>query len=185
MPSPIAHITAGFIIGSAMVPAMASTSTRGLPRQYLLPISVSLAASMMPDLDSTVGVATGQFAKYHNNLTHSLIVGMMVAPVFALFVARRSGTAWFRWLAVVWIAYAVHVIMDYFTIGRGVMMFWPLTSARFRAPISLFYGFHWSDGLVSSRHLTTLWTELAFAVFGLGIAYLVMWRRRQPLQSDA
>ena len=58
--------------------------------------------------------------------------------------------------------------MDFFTIGRGVMVFWPLSLERFASPVPLFYGLHWSDGYLSERHLITLVTELGF-LFLLGI----------------
>jgi hypothetical protein len=54
--------------------------------------------------------------------------------------------------------------MDYFTWSRGVMAFWPLMPDRFSAPVVLFYGFHWSQGWVSPRHLWTLLTEAPVAV---------------------
>jgi hypothetical protein len=49
------------------------------------------------------------------------------------------------------------------------MLLWPFTDVRFRPPVDLFYGLHWSDGLTSKRHL---WTILTEGLFGLLIAAL-------------
>ena len=53
--------------------------------------------------------------------------------------------------------------MDYFTVGRGVLAFWPFTAERFSAPVPLFYGLRWSEGWVSPRHVWTVLTEVPFA----------------------
>jgi hypothetical protein len=54
--------------------------------------------------------------------------------------------------------------MDALTAERGVMMFWPLTDARFASPIKIFYGLQWGLGWFSVWHLWTVFTE---ALFGL------------------
>ena len=55
-----------------------------------------------------------------------------------------------------------HIAMDYFTVGRGVMLFWPLSLARFDSPVKAFYGLRWSAGLWSTHHLYTFVTEILF-----------------------
>jgi membrane-bound metal-dependent hydrolase YbcI (DUF457 family) len=135
--------------------------------------------SLLPDLDSVAGVFAGDFGRYHNNLTHSLFVGPVAALLFgtAMQVAYKRGFGF--WFCVALAAYELHVLMDWTTIGRGVMAWWPLTDTRFRAPISLFYGLHWSQGWLSVRHLWTLVTELAFAAVTL-LALRRFTRQRPP-----
>jgi membrane-bound metal-dependent hydrolase YbcI (DUF457 family) len=166
MPSPIAHLTAGYAL-YALSRAHQSEPAPGQigPLPGLLAVTVGF--SLLPDLDSIVGVLAGDFGRFHNNLTHSLLVGAAVALVFgAVMRAVRGGGFWF-WFGVALASYELHVIMDWTTYGRGVMAWWPLTDARFQAPVFLFYGLHWSQGWLSTRHLRTLATELAFATVSL------------------
>jgi peptidoglycan/LPS O-acetylase OafA/YrhL len=53
------------------------------------------------------------------------------------------------------------------------MLFWPLSAARFESPVKLFYGLHWSDGLVSVKHIWTLLNELAFALIAVLATYFL------------
>ena len=58
--------------------------------------------------------------------------------------------------------------MDYFTIGRGVMLAWPFSSDRFSPPFPLFYALYWHEGLTSPKHMVTVTSELGFAgIIGL------------------
>jgi inner membrane protein len=54
--------------------------------------------------------------------------------------------------------------MDALTAERGVMMFWPLTQARFTSPIKIFYGVQWGLGWFSLWHLWTFFTESLFVL---------------------
>ena len=63
--------------------------------------------------------------------------------------------------------------MDLFTIGRGVLLFWPFSSQRFSFPLKLFYGLHWYDGWLSLRHMWTLLTELGFVVVIVAAVHLL------------
>jgi inner membrane protein len=49
--------------------------------------------------------------------------------------------------------------MDWFTKGRGVMLFWPVSSQRILPPFNLFYGVRHSEGLFTHHHMITLATE--------------------------
>jgi hypothetical protein len=82
-----------------------------------------------------------------------------------------GGLAWWRkrsgfvyWFGLVLLCYQLHIVLDFFTVGRGVMLFWPLSVVRFSSPIKLFYGLHWSEGFISIQHIWTLLNELGFTV---------------------
>jgi len=156
MPSPIAHITAGYLIYHLFRARLLTIC--GKCRAKLL-LALTLSVSLMPDIDLVVGVLLRDLGRYHNNLTHSLLVGFSISAG-AWLAARLTGQRNpFMWSLIVLLCYDMHVIMDFFTVGRGVMLLWPLTRMRYEAPIKLFYGLHWSDGLFSTRHLWTLLTE--------------------------
>ena len=139
-----------------------------VPKLLILTIGLSL----LPDIDSIAGLLLGNFGRYHNGPSHSLLVGLVVALLFGgiIWRVRRSGFS--HWFTIALLSYQFHIIFDYFTIGRGVLLLWPLTSDRFQSPIKLFYGFRWSHGLISITHIWTLLSELGFAllvVLGLHI----------------
>jgi membrane-bound metal-dependent hydrolase YbcI (DUF457 family) len=131
-----------------------------IPR--LLVISVGL--SLLPDVDSIAGFLLGDFGRYHNNGSHSLFAGLVVALVIGGLVWLRKRSEFGYWFTLVLLCYHFHLVLDFITFGRGVMLFWPLSTARFVSPAKLFYGLHWSDGVVSIKHVWTLLNESGFAV---------------------
>ena len=162
MPSPIAHTTVGYLIHKVY---QSRTSSPSLGRIGPLPrlLLVTAGLSLLPDIDSVAGFLLRDFGRYHNNGSHSLLIGLAVALVIGTLAWWRKRSGFVYWFTLVLLCYQFHVILDFFTVGRGVMLLWPLSSARFEAPVKLFYGLHWSDGLVSINHIWTLLNELAFA----------------------
>jgi inner membrane protein len=170
MPSPIIHLTAGYAVYSVA----SHVTARPRPDPVLLGAAMGLA--LLPDFDSALGILFGDFGRFHNSQSHSLIVGAGVAlatGLLLLAVGHRRPALWF---AVTLACYELHILLDYFTWGRGVMAWWPLTDERFSSPALLFYGLHWSQGFVSSRHLVTLLTEMPVAIAML--TAVRMWSRR-------
>jgi hypothetical protein len=175
MPSPIAHT------------AVAYTVYR-LSRTYAPPLNkignvptllfITTGFSLLPDIDSGVGILTGDFGRFHNNLTHSLFVGLTVATIFAV-VMRWRGHGFAFWFLLSLLCYQLHIVMDAGGVSRGVMALWPFTSARFVSPVPFFYGFHWSDGLISLRHLWTLLTELGFTAVLLTIVHFLLHHQKR------
>jgi membrane-bound metal-dependent hydrolase YbcI (DUF457 family) len=182
MPSPLAHSTMGYVIYRM---AKDRSSGQGLGKVGPLPnlLILTVGLSLLPDIDSIAGVALGDFGRYHNGPTHSLFVGLAVALLVAGVAqwTRRSG--FFYWFAIASLCYQSHVIFDFFTVGRGVLLFWPLTSARFQSPVRLFYGLRWSDGFTSIHHVWTLLSELGFALLLVAAVHLLE-RKRASTQSE-
>jgi membrane-bound metal-dependent hydrolase YbcI (DUF457 family) len=177
MPSPIAHVAAGYAIYYLSRSRAPQTKLKGIG-PLPTPLIVTTGFSLLPDIDSALGFLTGNFGRFHNNATHSFIVGLGVALVFGLVMwwKERSGFGFWFWLAL--LGYEGHVLMDSATIGRGVMAFWPLTRERFMFPVIVFYGLHWSDGWLSSRHLWTAATESTFAAVVVFIVHVVVGKIR-------
>ena len=180
MPSPLAHWTVGLLVCRQLWPATARPSGR-LPWRWIL--LTSLALSLLPDAGSVIGLIVGDFGRFHNSWEHSLMVGL----VFALLAAAVAGVLRLRsgwqWLAMVLLCYELHVLMDLFTVGRGVKLLWPFSEARYSPPVKLFYGLHWSDGWLSPRHLWTLVSELGFV--GVVAAAAGLWYRRRGRSAAA
>lgn len=179
MPSPIAHLGVGY--------AIYSYYKQRLPRDprpiWKIPLQVGLIAglSLLPDLDVIPAVIFRDMRAYHNNISHSLLVGIPVALLIAGLFQREYRTSFWLWFVICLLSYDLHVIMDAMTAERGVMMFWPLTEARFASPIKLFYGLQWGLGWFSIWHLWTIFTE---GVFSLVVIFAVRYFSKRKIHSS-
>ena len=177
MPSPIAHLAAGYALYR-----LAQRRWPQLDQGRFGPFSrlavITAGLSLAPDADTVVGLLAGDLGRFHNNVTHSLFVGVAISLVFAGAIHWRRGRGFWPWLAVGLAGYGLHVLMDAATVGRGVMAYWPLTAARYQAPLIVFYGLHWYQGWVSPRHVWTVVTEMAFLA-----SVLVLVRRLTPRRA--
>ncbi len=176
MPSPVSHLTMGYVlyrVFGTRLPQEGSGSFGPLPKLLIITGTLSL----LPDIDVIPGVIFGDIGRFHNNVMNSLIFGLG----FALLVA---GSVWLTgrgkpgfWFLVVLVSYWLHILMDFLTVGRGVMALWPFTPERYKPPLYVFYGLHWSDGWISIRHLWTILSEMAL-VLVVGLGLLALSRRR-------
>jgi inner membrane protein len=189
MPSPVAHSLVGYVIQRTQLDALDERESFWEARS-LISLLITLALSLAPDADSLVGLAAGDLGDYHNTISHSLIVGLGVAIIVGLiaeFIGLWAGPSkqsrFGRWFVIALLCYESHVIMDFFAIGRGVMLFWPLSGERFSSPLKLFYGLRWSDGWLSVDHVWTVVSELGLAGF---IYFLVaLFSRREALLGQS
>jgi inner membrane protein len=174
MPSPIAHMAAGYVIYRTYNIRRGWSDPKS-PERVPLAMVAALGLSLLPDVDSVAGFLMGDFGRFHNDWTHSLIVGLGVSVVVGSLALFKKSAVKKEWFLLTLLCYGLHVVMDFFTIGRGVMALWPFSTERYASPIKVFYGLHWSDGWLSIRHLWTLITELCFVVVLNAIVYL--WTR--------
>ena len=147
MPSPVAHITAGFSVN----------------QRTGFGIFSCIMLSILPDFDFLPGVIMGDPAGWHGTISHS-IAAVLIAAIIAFcitrfFLKRRDGG---RISVLTGVVYGMHILMDFFTDGRGIMLLWPLKE-RFVSPVSLFYGLKWNEPVWSSSHLWTMFNEGVFA----------------------
>lgn len=162
MPSPIAHLGVGY--------AIYRTNKHNLPedqlRIWVLPLQLVLVAglSMLPDMDIFLAVVLGDMQTYHNNFSHSFFFAFPVAMIIAALFYWMYRSHFWKWFLICLLSYGFHIIMDFFTAERGVMLFWPFTRARFASPVKLFYGLQWGLGWFSIWHLWTIFTETIFSL---------------------
>ena len=183
MPSPIAHAAMGYVIyrGVRRWPS-GERRLAGLPVLLLFTAGLSL----LPDLDILLGLATGDFARYHNNGSHSLVIGLAIALAAAWFARWRWGGAFLTWFGAAYPSYALHVLMDALVLeGRGVMLFWPFSTERYLSPVCFFFGVRWSTTPWTLDHLvTTIASELLFALLAFWLSALIerrsAWRQAEP-----
>lgn len=162
MPSPIAHLGAGYAIYRYYKHQLPESPIRFW--NFAFQMIMVMGLSMLPDLDVIPAIIFRDMRSYHNNFSHSLLVGIPVALLVAGIFHRMYRSSFWLWFLICLISYDLHVIMDALTAERGVMMFWPLTQARFASPIKLFYGLQWGLGWFSIWHLWTIFTETVFSL---------------------
>ncbi|MCB0212733.1 MAG: metal-dependent hydrolase [Anaerolineae bacterium] len=160
MPSPIAHTAAGYVIYKYYRLKEANAFDAFWNNRIAL--IAALVFSLMPDLDVIPAFFAGDVNYFHNNFTHSLGSGLIVALVVGVTVQIIQGRAFMYWSTLALVCYELHVIMDYFTVGRGVMLFWPLSDGRYEPTIKIFYGLRRSNGLLTLDHVWTIINELCF-----------------------
>lgn len=166
MPSPIAHLGAGY--------AIYRYYKRNLPQDqnyfWKLPLQMIMVTglSMLPDLDVIPAIIFQDMRAYHNNFSHSILFAVPVALLVAGIFHRIYRSNFWLWFLICLVSYDLHVIMDALTADRGVMLFWPLTQNRFASSIKVFYGLRWGFGWISIWHLWTIFTELLFVVVVIG-----------------
>ena len=162
MPSPIAHLGAGY--------ALYRYYKHKLPQdqhyiyKFSLPMIMVTGLSLLPDLDVIPAIIFRDMRAYHNNLSHSLLFAVPISFVVGGLLNRMYRSSYWQWVWICLISYDLHIIMDSLTAERGVMMFWPLTDARFVSPIKIFYGLQWGLGWFSIWHLWTIFTESVFVL---------------------
>lgn len=171
MPSPIAHIAAGYAIYRIYRSRPLQQTPLGVDGSIRSLFAI-VGLSLLPDLDAIPGLLMGDLDRFHNNLTHSFVAGLIAALAIGGVVWLRNRSGFVRWFSLALISYQLHVLMDFFTRGRGVMLFWPFTEERFEPAIKLFYGLHRSRGWLNIDHVWMLFNELTFAGMVLLIIYL-------------
>jgi inner membrane protein len=166
MPSPIAHTAMSYVI-YRLSPHPKKEDRDGdaavISRLFLLIAGFSL----LPDFDAVLGILFGDLGLYHNKGSHSYLVGIGIALIGAFFMQWFSAQRFTYWFLLIFACYGLHITMDFFTYGRGVMALWPLSTQRYLSPVILFYGLHWSEGLFSIKHIWTLLTEAGFLLLTL------------------
>ncbi len=165
MPSPIAHVTIGYCLYRLLC-RVGWTYPQSRPQwASIFLLMTFIFFSLLPDSDSVLGILSRQFGRFHNQFSHSLFFWMLPSLLVAGMVNFMGHNRRIAFLCgtLCLASCVIHILMDSVCHGRGVMLFWPLTSQRFSTAILLFNGVRWSDGLWSLRHIPTLINEFLFA----------------------
>ncbi|WP_404392657.1 metal-dependent hydrolase [Pseudoalteromonas phenolica] len=116
------------LLGSAVGYA---TLGNKLGRKSLL---VGAAFGTLPDLDVLInfGGDVENFV-YHRSFSHSLIVQLLLSPVFAWFIAKMhwaKSVSLTRWSLALFLIMSTHALLDTFTV-YGTQLLWPLSHYPF------------------------------------------------------
>jgi inner membrane protein len=140
MATPVGHALAGYAVYRV------NAEQRG-ERGTLLWVCVVLA--IVPDLDFIPGMLMGQPDRYHQGISHSIGVALVVSFGVALAHSAGKGTVMADW-GRFFCAYASHLVIDTLAPDRrppyGVPLWWPLSDEYYLAPFALFQGVRHSRG---------------------------------------
>lgn len=134
MPTPVGHTLAAATLYLALSPA---PRPWGEWRAGLL----ALAAASAADLDFVAGVVVGDWNRFHQGASHSLVVALGLGLGLASLPLTSLG-GWRR-RALLFTALALsHLALDLVTRDArppyGIPLFWPFSSAYVHAPFSVF-----------------------------------------------
>ncbi len=170
MPSPIGHLAFW-----PLLRRQGLTTNRTQRRLWGLMIAVALLA---PDFDVALAfVYQTRISQVHNGPTHSLLAALVFALPVAGLGTWLTGVRYRRALVVMLAGYLSHLLLDIFTWGRGIELFWPLTHTRIASPVPLFLGVRHSSGAPLWMHVLTAANDLMF--FAVVAALAWGWRRRR------
>lgn len=128
MATPLGHVLVGAGIGARLGPH------RGLLRALLLGGCLGAAA----DLDFLPGLLAGAPARFHHAQSHSILAAILAGGLTYLLVRPRAAA----WGLVGGLGYASHLLLDLVTVDDGapfgIPLFWPVSSATFQSPITVF-----------------------------------------------
>jgi inner membrane protein len=167
----VGHIAVGMAFGRAFSP------NNAIAKKAAVAFSI---ISIWPDIDA-VGFLFG--VKYsdplgHRGATHSLIVAALVGLASYAFAKRRNLPI-ARTTTFATIVAASHALLDTMTYGGGLgcALFWPFTTERFWAPFRFIPVAPIGLGLISSRGVYVMLSEvLLFSPFWI---YATLPRRQK------
>jgi len=153
------HVAVGLLAGRLHGGAPGSTDRRASAGA----LALFAAVSILPDADLFL-VAMGASdagAMGHRGASHSLSFALGIGLLCA-FAARRLGWPVLRTALAGTLAVASHALLDVLGFGgRGLMVFWPLSSTRFFSPWRVFPNAPRGIELLSHAGLVELAIELA------------------------
>jgi len=168
--SVLGHVAVGYAIARGAM-GMRPISSRIRPLVTVALIGVAV----LPDLD-VVGEELLGMAE-HRGALHSIGAAALVAGIaFVVAWWRAQPARW--WAAAFFGSMASHGILDLFSPGPGVRILWPLTDARFEAPIRFLPTPPAGPDLLSPNGLVLLIAEAL--VFAPLVAW-AWWRWRSPV----
>lgn len=174
MPSPISHIALGFGLNRIL-----NRAGKDQPIRLRLTCLI-LFFSVAPDLDALPGWIFNNMLYYHNGISHSLAMAILVAALAAPLIRYciRS-LSWLHSFLIPLTCYSSHIFLDLFAAGRGVMVFWPIWDQRLQFPYPPFRGLKWSEGWLSTQHLLTALNELVWiGLIAVSFWGWSQWRKR-------
>jgi inner membrane protein len=161
MATPLAHSLAGY----AIYRFGDDRQGRGGLGLALLALTMANAA----DLDFLPGLVVGKPALYHQGISHSLGIALLVSVGSAVLFRRLIAQPLTLVIAVGFFAYVSHLVIDMLgpDLGPpyGIPLFWPISGVYVISPIPIFLGVRHA---ISSDVATGEWLASIFSLYNLG-----------------
>lgn len=118
------------------------------------------------NLDALPGIVLGEIGRFHHGITHSLPVAALAGAAVLL----ASGLLSRRWpaylAAVLFLVYASHLLLDFFTLDTGapygIPLFWPFSHETYQSHWPVLPNVqHTSGPLLSTHNLLLVLREVA------------------------
>ena len=181
MPSPLVHSS---LLAATPWPWLNEGRTSRPRWRVIAGVALMLLALGGPDLDFALRLLPEGPWQAHGAYMHSIGAALVFGMLFSL--PARWLADWRRpWWALGSIGatcYLSHVLLDTGTNGRGVMLFWPISDARWQTPLPLFFGVHHSHLWRWDWHLLTILTEMPIAALIIWAG--LRWRTRRVRSSN-
>lgn len=169
MPSPLAHAVSGYVLAQFLPLTKPRISRR---RRWEILCLYPVFVATVADLDFIPQIITGE--SFHRGLTHSLIFTLGFSLILAFILHNRWQFSYKQLAWITFILYGSHLVLDFFTEGRGIPLLYPFTENFFVSSITLFPGVHHSRGLWHYSHLIWICFELVYSVL---LVWGVRWWR--------
>jgi len=181
--SPIAHTAAGYAVYSFFRQRLPPVTVFGMSPGTVWP-ALAVLFCLLPDLDVLAAFVFGSFARFHNNFSHSLTICTVAPVLLALPLKALTKLNLSTSFALILTCCYSHIVIDLFTMGRGVMLFWPFSIQRFHAPVSLFVGVPWSSELTSPFYLVMAVNDLCFAAALIALVIIIKYTEKRRNQQQ-
>lgn len=139
MPTPVGHSIFGLTVYVLV--------NRRIPQKADIPgIMGYCFLANLPDIDFAPVLVYGISAVkvFHQYYTHNIGFCLVASIIIALFWSRYSSRRFFPILGLTFLLVTSHIVFDSCGYDSrppyGIQFFWPLTSAYFTSPVSIFIG---------------------------------------------
>jgi membrane-bound metal-dependent hydrolase YbcI (DUF457 family) len=161
MPSPIAHAVTGYCVGKFFAEvALVKELSHNLRRRL---IGTSIFASIAADFDFLPQLFSDY--SFHRGISHSIGAAVLCSLLLVAFsFMRTAGKISLVVFLLTVSSFSLHLLMDLVTAGgRGIPIFWPVSSSLIQLPFAFFPQVHHSEGLWYSGHIPVLIFEAVFS----------------------
>ena len=170
MPLPIVHSYAGYSIYRL--------SRKDQDRGSWGGIILAVLLANLADFDFFPGIFVGEMGRFHRGFTHSLGAAFLSGAFVGLLVHLSKRGSFLKIFTVSFAAYFSHIFLDFFSeAGSHMPIFWPLSSAMIRTPVTLFIRegefLHLSGNFSSFLNSFFSWGCLRVLLFEMACVFLV------------
>ena len=132
--------------------------------------------ALLADLDVLPGILAGDLGRFHHDVSHSLTVAAMFSIAGLLALTWRGSRRSVYLATLLFILYASHVVLDFFTLDTGapygVPLFWPWIPDTYESPWLILPNVqHTGAPLIGTHNLLLIMREVLLFLPLAGLVY--------------